>query len=213
LTRPGPGDGGASHRPPGPGGGSRPLGAPGPPPGWEARLGRLAEAIEQFRVDSERYFNGGLVIPPEELRARIERELRDLRSSPSKSAADQFRLGGLEARFNSLSELFGRRLREREEGRGRAPVQVVPETPRFDARSGIVLSKRLDGSAVEALWQGLAAAGGGARLELETFRGYLTRQIAEIRTRTGSEAVQFRVVNEGGRVKLKAKPIDPGSES
>jgi hypothetical protein len=68
-----------------------------------------------------------------------------------------------------------------------------------------VLSESLDPGAVEALWQGLS--GGGAQVELDTFRGYLARQIEQIRDRTGSGSVQFRVVKEKGRLKLKAKPV------
>jgi hypothetical protein len=190
-------------------GGSR---APAPA-SFDLRVDRVERSIDQFRVDAERYFNGGLNVPPEELRARIERELRDLRLQPLRSAADQFRLGGLEARFNSLGELFARRLREREEGRSTiAPRPPAPEPPRHDARLGIVVSDAGERETVEALWQGLAASGGGARFELETFRGYLAQQLDQIRARTGSAAVQFRVVEEEGRVKLKAKPLGAAGE-
>lgn len=173
--------------------------------GWEARFVRLEAAVEQFRVDIERWANGALPIPPEEARGRIQRELREVRAAAAKGAVEQFRLGSLEARFNSLSELHGRRVREREEGRAAPVARALPEPPRHDARAGVVVSARLERDAVEALWQGLS--GGGARLELETFRGYLARQLDEIRARTGSGSVQFRVVQEEGRLKLKAKPI------
>jgi len=185
------------------------LAPPPPAPNLDSKLAQLAEAVEQFRVDAERFFNGGLALPPEELRARVQGMLRELRGVTLRAAADQYRLGSLEARFNSLSELFGRRLREREEGRG-APTPraaAAPERPAFDARAGIVLRDAGEAAAVEALWSDLAAAGGGKRLELETFRGYVAKQVAEIRAKTGAGAVQFRVVEEEGRLKLKAKPL------
>jgi hypothetical protein len=176
---------------------------------WESRLARLGEMVEQFRVDSERFHNGALPIPPEDLRAKIQRELRELRAAGAqRGATDQFRLGSFEARFNSLSELFGRRLREKEEGRGAIPTrQPAAEAPRHDARSGIVFDGEPDAVAVEALWSGLVASAGGATIELETFRGYIVRQLGEIRGKTGVAAVQFRVVSEEGKLKLKAKPL------
>jgi len=182
---------------------------PPPPPNLEQRLGQLADGIEQFRVDSERFFNGGLALPPEELRARLQGQLRELRSVQLRAAAEQYRLGGLEARFNSLSELFGRRLRDREEGRGAAPARAAaPAAPRFDARAGVVLRDAGgEPAAVEAIWSGLAAASGGRRLELETFRGYIAKQIDEIKAKTGAASVVFRVVEEDGKLKLKAKPV------
>jgi hypothetical protein len=222
----GPGDRARGARGPEPGderrpGGAQPPARPGggPPPlvgrspfvtelvDAEARFARLEAAVEQFRIDIERWWNGALPLPPEESRRRIERELRDIRGGAAKGAVEQFRLGSLESRFNSLSELFGRRLREREEGRAPIPVRPVAEAPRLDAAAGIVVSARLEGDAVQALWAKLASSDAGSRLELETFRGYLSRQLEEIRARTGSDSVQFRVVEEEGRLKLKAKPL------
>lgn len=191
-----------------PSGSPRGAAPPPPPPSFEARLGALEAAIERFRVDAERYFNGGQPLPPEELRQNILRQLRELRSATLRAAAEQFRMAGLEARFNSLSELFGRRLREREEGRAPLPTRVAPASPaRHDARAGIVFRDQLEASAVEALWTGLASGPGGARLELESFRSYFARQVTEIRAKTGAAAVQFRVVEEDGKLKLKAKPL------
>jgi hypothetical protein len=157
-------------------------------------------------VDFERFFNGGLQIPPIDLRERVARMLRRLRDRPGQSHAESFRLLQLEARFNSYNELQNRRLREREEGQA-AVVPVAPAQPRFDPREGIVLSERLIPEAVEALYVGLCSAGQGARLDLETFRGYLGRQMTEIRGKTGCQEVKFRVVDEGGQLKLKARPI------
>jgi hypothetical protein len=182
--------------------------APPPAPNFEARLGALEESIDHFRVEAERYFNGGQALPPEELRQNIQRQLRELHGATLRAAAEQFRLASLEARFNSLSELFGRRLREREEGRSTTPTRAVTaRAPRHDARAGIVFRDQLDASAVEALWIGLASGPDGPKLELESFRGYFARQVTEIRVKTGAAAVQFRVVEEEGKLKLKAKPV------
>lgn len=184
---------------------------PAAAPNFERRLDELAAGIEQFRVDSERYFSGGLALPPEDLRTRLQSLLRDLRGAQLRGAAEQYRLGSLEARFNSFSELFGRRLREREEGRGPATARTfVPEQEStLDARAGVTLADAGQADAVEAIWRGLAGDGsGGRKLELETFRGYLSQQISAIREKTGAASVQFRVVEEDGKVKLKAKPVD-----
>jgi len=44
-------------------------------------------------------------------------------------------------------------------------------------------------------------------MELEAFRGYISRQIESIRIKTGCDAVQFRLATEEGKLKLKAKPV------
>lgn len=146
---------------------------------------------------------------PEEQRLRIVRELRELRNANLRSAVDQFRLGTLEARFNSLCELYQRRVREREEGRGgHAAKRIEPSTPRHDAMRGVVVTGRLESDAIDALYEALASQSGGkATLELESFRSYIARQVEGIRERTGCASVQFRLASEEGKIKLKAKPV------
>jgi hypothetical protein len=162
--------------------------------------------IEKFKLEADRFLNGAQVLLPDELRARIQRDLRDLRNRNLKTAAEQFRLSTLEARYNSLAERFGRRLREREEGqRG---IRPLPAARRYDPSAGIVLDESLDPDAVAALAAGLAK-GGAPAPDLETFRAYLGKQLAQVLARTGAREVQFRLAVEDGRAKLKAKPLAP----
>jgi hypothetical protein len=178
----------------------------------DPRLAELVRLIERFRIEVERFFNGSAPIPPEDLRLNVQKALRDLRNASPRSAVEQFRLSGLETRFNLLSESYGRRLRDREEGR--TPQRThhdAAERPRYDPEQGVVLGRGADPAAVEALFAGLARSGAANRLDLESFKGYLARQIDEIRARTGAEQVQFRLTQEEGKIKLKAKPVNaPG---
>ena len=195
----------------------RPGAAPVPVrPSVVQQLDLLADGIEKFKIEFERFLAGATVIPPDEGKAKLVRELRELRNANLRASADQFRLASLEARFNSYSELFNRRLRDREEGRGARPVRAAAATPerRFDALSGVVVTDRLEAEAVDALYQTLtrrmqepAAAGAAPAMGLDTFRGYLSQQIESIRLKTGCEAVQFRIATEDGKLKLKAKPV------
>lgn len=173
---------------------------------WAVRdaLNKLEHGIRELRVEFERFFNGALPVPPVELKERLQTALRRLRDRPIHNLADRFRLQQLEARFNTYSELQNRRLRTREEGR--AAVAVPAAGPRFDLALGVVLDPSLPGDAVEALFAGLAR-GDGARFDLDSFRSYLTQQLAAIRAKTGCEEVRFRLVEEDGQTRLKAKPI------
>jgi hypothetical protein len=188
----------------GAGGGSR---RPGPALG--ETLDQLARDIRQLQIDFERFFNGGLPLPPEDQRTRVQAQLRNLRNVNATSAVDSFRLNDLEARFNTYNELFNRRVRDIEEGR-RGPHKVFAfvERQRFDPRGGIVFGSDIDPEAVEALYQGLAAGvGEGPRFDLDSFQTYLRRQTAAIREKTGCTEVQFRVAEEEGKLKLKARPV------
>lgn len=198
-----------------PAGAARPIpGGPAPAaaqrrgPAIGESLDLLARDVRQFQVDFERFFNGGLPFPPDELRGRIQALLRNLRNTNINSAADSFRLGDLEARFNSYNEMYNRRLRDREEGRHPHRVIAFVETPRFDARSGIVFGSEIDPEAAEALYRGLASGpADGPKFDLDSFQGYLRRQAAALREKTGCTEVQFRVAEEDGKLKLKARAV------
>jgi len=172
----------------------------------ERQIDRLEEMIHQLRVEFERFFNGALAVPPEELRNEVQRQLRLLRGANLRGVLDQFRLTGLEARYNSLSELCNRRLREHEEGRSVAVGASAPS--RYDVSRGVLLSGTTEDRAVEALYVGLQRSpGDGPRFDLETFRTYIGKQIDSIRRKTGCSQVQFRLAEEDGKLKLKAKPV------
>lgn len=178
------------------------------PTALDPRLTELIRLVDKFRIEVERYFNGALVVPPEDFRNTVQKAFRDLRSTPLRTAVEQFRFAGLEARFNVLAETYGRRLRDREEGRTPSRTRdAAAEKPRYDPEQGVVLGRGADPAAVEALYAGLAKNGAASRLDLETFRNYLARQVEEISAKTGAELVQFRLSQEEGKVKLKARPI------
>jgi len=209
---------GEAHPP----GGATPGGRPGAEEGTAAersadrrRYGRLLDhlerEIEQLRIDSDKFLAGVEKRLPEGARQAIQRQLRLLRDEPLQTAADHFRFAGLEARFNAFQELFNRRLRALEEGRG-APraVPAAAPPPRFDPAVGIVVAGRPDGQEAAQLLQAVVAQGAaGANLDLDRFSSYLAQQAEAIRAKTGCAAVQFRLAaEEGGRVKLKARPLN-----
>jgi hypothetical protein len=167
----------------------------------EHEIDRLAVAIQRFRVDSQRFFAGDLKLPPDELREKIAANIRRLRNRSLRGASVNFRLGTLEAQFQSHLDLFGRRLRVREEADARAFAQVAKPAP--DPKRGVVLGTANDGPAVEALYRGLH----NPTMDLERFRVYIERQAEAIRDKTNCREIQFRIAVQGGKMKLKARPI------
>lgn len=171
------------------------------------RIDRLDQWIRQLRIEYERFFNGALELPPEQLRAEIQAELRSLRTANLKGVEENFRLSNLEAKLNTYSELYGRRIRSQEEGRGSAATRRGAGS-RHDPQQGVVMGGSVDKDAVEALYHGLhETAGTRPRFDMDTFRSYLDRQVDTIRQKTGCERVVFRVAEEGGKMKLKARPV------
>ena len=167
-------------------------------------IDRLAASIQKFRIDGQRFFAGDLKFPPEDLRDKITVELRRLRGSNLKGAAASFRLGTLEAQFQSYVDLFGRRLRKHEQGEAH-PAASVSRTAPADPEKGIVIGERESPAAVEALYRTVRRHNPG--MDLERFRSYIHRQAEVIRTKTGCSEIQFRIAVQDGKMKLKAKPV------
>lgn len=173
----------------------------------DRRIDRLAASIQKFRIDAQRFFAGDLKLPPDEQREKIAAELRQLRG-PSRrvGAAARFRLGTLEAQFQSHLDLFGRRLRERELGAAQAAATAAPPP---DPKAGVLIGQKPDPAAVEALYEGLHRH--NPKMDLYRFHAYIERQAEAIRTKTGCREIQFRIAVQDGKTKLKARPIRQSS--
>jgi hypothetical protein len=174
----------------------------------EQSLQRLSHDLRELRIEFERFFSGAEAVPPEELRGRVQVQLRELRQR-NLGLADNFRLGSLEAQFNAYNELYNRRLREREEGRHVAPRPAAPAVaPAYDAEAGIAVDERPSRDALAALFQRLyPTADRAARVDFESFCALVAAQGEQIRQRSGCARVLFRVAEEEGKLKLKAKPL------
>lgn len=169
-------------------------------------IDRVEDDVRLLRIEYEKFFNGALEVPPEEMRQRVAAELRRLRlGGGAKSVADDFRLASVEAQFNAYAERFGRRLRQREEGR----QEITRPAPaaRDDDRPVVVGGGEVTADAAEKLYQRLARGGNAPRFDLETFRLYLSRQLTTIQAKTGRAAVEFRIAEEDGQMKLRARAV------
>jgi hypothetical protein len=177
----------------------------------ERQLDRLEGLVQQLKVAYQRFFNGDLPLSEcLQIQDSLQLGLRALRRRQLQRAVDRFRLGGLEAQINSYSEMFGRRVRLLEEGRAPQPRRPAPAAD-YDVERGVVLREASEEGAVEALFKGLCERTGRApAMDLGTFRSYLEKQLTQIRQKTGCGEVQFRLVQEEGKVKLKARPMGAG---
>ena len=173
-------------------------------------LSALATAIQRFRIDTQRFLAGDLPLPPEELIAAIRDDLRRLQARSLKAASESFRLGSLEAQFNSHISLYGKRLRERE----RSVVAKPAKEQRSSSppRDNVVIGGSDDRQAIEQLYKGLYPGRQPTSRDyaFEQFGNRLMKQVALIRRKTGCEEIAFRVAEQEGKMKLKARPVRPG---
>ncbi len=172
----------------------------------ELELGQIKGDLRRMEMEYRRFLARDLPTPPVELQKQIKRRIDRLRINPKLSYANRFLLQSLESNFNSLRDLYFRKTRDAEEGGRSGPVSV-PERPRFNVSDGVTLGGKPTSGAVDALFGGLQERKSGSKFNRTTFEGYLVKQIDMIQKKTGCEKVQFRLVDDGGKVKLKARPV------
>lgn len=174
---------------------------------FESQINAVERDIRQLRIEFDKFMAGATRVPPEEFRFQIGRRIRRMRESKLRSFAERFRLGSVEASFNTLCELHGRRLRDVESGKKPGPGR--PEASgRPDAGSGFVLGGDPDQRAVEALYRELyGASGRAAKADFGSFEKLIGKQVSKLQKKTGCKQVHLRVAREGDTLKLKAKPV------
>lgn len=174
---------------------------------FDSQFASIEQDLRLLRIEFDRFMAGAIRLPPEELRFQIEKRIRKLRQARMRTSVERFRLGTLEASFNTLSELHGRRLREIESGKTVRPKSVA-DGPQLDAARGFQVGERPDPRAIEALYDKLYGSHGRDRkTDFTSFEKHVSRQVATLRKKTGCAKIHLRVAREGKTLKLKAKPV------
>jgi hypothetical protein len=182
-------------------------------------LDKIEESTFRLQKDWDKFFSGLDKKAPHEARQRLDRLVRKYVGAEIPNNADRFRFQSLAARYNTLSDLWNRRLRAIEEGRSIAgyrptmkPVsEVSVEKPPPVIKSEVRISTlREDEDGVSRLYDQFQAARkstGEPGLKLDAFRKLIAQHRVRLLEEKDAVAVDFRISSEGGKVSLKAKPI------
>lgn len=185
------------------------------PESFENEIAVLERGLKALQVEYERFYIGELKVPPVDTRRRIEDLLKRMAGENVERAAERFRLQNVQGRFQSMTELWEKRLVAREEGRageGRSPKR--PRAASAGARSdaGAPTSvKAGERKSLMPLFERFCEARRAlgedvSRLRYERFEELFRRQAAEIRKATGAKRLVFEVQTVDGRVRLIGRP-------
>jgi hypothetical protein len=184
----------------------------------EDDLAQLETSIRQLQIEWDKFFGGVERKPPTDLKTRVEAMIRRHANAEIRNNTERFRYQNLTARYNTLNELWTKRLRALEEGRpmglhgSKIPHAPPPPPPPPAARrpSEYRLRRPDDTEVVRELFdqyqQARALAGEGA-VKFESFQKVIAQQASRILTEKGGQAVEFRVETKDGKVSLKAKAV------
>lgn len=182
-------------------------------------LDKIEEATFRLQKDWDKFFSGIDKKAPYEARQRLDRLVRKYVGIEIPNNAERFRFQSLAARFNTLSDLWNRRLRALEEGRPvsgyrpsvRPMAETTTEKPPVPIKAEVRISTlREDEDGVSRLYEQFQAARkstGEPGLKLDAFRKLIAQHRVRLLEEKEAVAVDFRISSEGGKVSLKAKPI------
>ncbi len=187
----------------------------------EHELNEVERHLSQLRIDFERFFSGELKLMPVQARRRLDNVFRRLWGVEIDRAANRFRLQTLQDRYTSMSDLWDKKQRAREEGRRLAPREApgpaaaplnaaaIPAPPSEGPADAGTLApvKARPRADFRPLFERYRAARqelgeDPSKMSYERFEELVRQKAEEIRRRTGSTKLIFEVRMEGGKVRL-----------
>lgn len=173
---------------------------------FDRDLRKATAGIRALRVGQQRFLAGDRPTPPLDDAIKLKQLLRTLRER-ARGVQAQFQISSLESQLQSHIDLFGRRLDARERSLRKPPEAGRPDAT-LDAERGVVVGATDDSAAEAALFRQLTRDPRAAeKLDPARFSKMIQQHVAAIKKKTGCREILFRVVVEGGKPKLKAKPL------
>ena len=178
----------------------------------DEELSKLEDNIRRLKIEYEAYFSGGQPRSPHDSVFRVETTIKKFSDGVSKlSFGQRYRFNQLVQKYAVYNDLWRRRLKDKEEGRGqygkpRTPVAEKPEDQSFRV---VCSNPEKEKDKVDQLLQAMIQARRQVgepvdNIDPSQFAKYVSEKTKQLRETMGCEKVQFSVAVEEGRVKFKA---------
>jgi hypothetical protein len=177
----------------------------------EQVIHRLDVGIRQLKVQYDMFFAGAQPREPVELRAELEKLIKQASNLAVQKYALRFHFNALVSRYNRMSEMWSRSVRNLEEGGRRPPAVVEPELHHEKllarCRVGDADREQQDLRRLHDRYIRAREAVGqtGAPLPFERFVAGIASQTRKLKSE-GAKGVELRLVQRGDKVQLRARP-------
>lgn len=177
-------------------------------------LGRLEQELERVKAAYEQYFMGNERREPLEDRKRIARRIVDAAGEFSNNTAVRFKGQQLKQKLITYEAYWNRINKQIEDGtyrRHRFKMQLHEQNAQARPSGGGVVD--LSGEAPDSAYgdvirqyREIQERSGQKPVAADKLDAMLKKQEGQLKQKYGAKSVQFRVVVEDGKPKLKAKP-------
>jgi hypothetical protein len=173
---------------------------------------KLDDDLRRLKIEYEVYFNGGSPRPPHDTLYRVENTIKRYSSDQSKlNFSQRFRFTSLAQKYAVNSNLWRRKLQEKEEGRSLTGPQKRPAELPVDEGTVRVVCSDPDAETekvsrlLQAMQEARRRVGESAdSIDASAFHKFIKNKTKQVRDTLGCDKVQFTVSVEGGKVKFKA---------
>lgn len=168
-------------------------------------LNQVEQGIRDLEVAYEHYFSGIEKRSPEQKRQEISRVFRKLLTAYIPQNDLKFKLKTLSSRFQSYCGYWDRILRQIDEGRYERHVARIQRQTSAPSNTGGAVSSKANQPA-SGLYEQLVSAHESCAMKApnrEQVDKFIAKQQAVIREKFGDRKVDFKVVTEGGKPKIK----------
>jgi hypothetical protein len=177
----------------------------------DEELQQLEIKVKQLKLDYEQYFLGTRPREPGQLRAEVQKTILRHSNQPILNTAARFRFNSINSRFQAFKRQWNVTTRQIEAGTYKRHVFKANLHDRERDQSSANQAKAgrpaiEQGTALfEAYRDAALACGQNVKgLTPDKLKSVVAKQEATLRKKLGCDKVDFRVVVEGGKVKLKA---------
>jgi hypothetical protein len=178
----------------------------------DEELTRLEDNIRKLKIEYETYFSGGQPRPPQDTVFRVETTIKKFGDTVTKlSFGQRFRYNQLVQKYAVYNDLWRRKLKDKEEGRGQfgAHRKPVVEKPEERGVRVVCSNPEAEKEKVDQLLQAMIEARRqvGERvdnIDPSQFSKFVAEKTRQLKETMGCKTVQFSVSVEEGRVKFKA---------
>lgn len=175
----------------------------------EEELHQLEVKVKQLKLDYEQYFSGSRPREPVQARSEVQKAIIRYQSDPIRNTALRFKFNTINSRFQAFKRQWDNVNRQIEAGTYKRHVFRADLKGRGAGGSagsvGATAPESGDRKLFDAYREAAASCGQDVSgLTRERLEAVVRKQEAQIKQKLGVEKVDFRVVVQDGKVKLKA---------
>lgn len=182
----------------------------------EQDIRQMEELLRDLEKGYDAFFGGLERTPPAKIEAVVQSLVRAYGVRPVQNAGQAFRLKGLTARYNAMKQVWQRRLRALEDGKGPAAQRPVAPRPQVHLRQPtteyITADPRHEAERIQHLFDTYRhfrqeCGETTEKLKAESFQRALAEKVQKIKETHRVDSVLIRLVKDGGKTRIVAKPF------